>query len=58
MIWCLLPHWLQADIEVQIIKGVSRRVDADLVFPHLDLTRMPDDYLAFWINIPASSIGR
>lgn len=43
----LLEEWQAMGIEVEVVRGIDRPVEADLWLPHVDLTVMPADYLRF-----------
>jgi hypothetical protein len=44
--------WQEQNIEVEVIKGVDRHVDADLLFSHLDLSQVDDRYEEFRSRYP------
>jgi len=52
MIWELRTLWEEEGIEVEVVKGVEREVEADLIFPHIDLTVIPDPYLEYLARYP------
>jgi hypothetical protein len=52
MIWALRERWEMEGIEVEIAKGVERAVEADLIFPHVDLTITPDHYSEYLARYP------
>jgi hypothetical protein len=52
LIWHLCAVWQQQEIEVEVVKGVGRHVDADLLFSHLTLSQVPDDYAEFRSRYP------
>ena len=44
--------WEQEDIEIKVLKGIEKAVEADLLIPHIDLTTIPPDYAAFFNRFP------
>ena len=52
LIWELADFWERRGIAVEVVKGVARRVEADLVFPHVDLTVLPDAYAEYFESYP------
>lgn len=52
IIWRLRDAWQEQGIRVEIVRGIDHPIDADLVFPHIDLTAYPDDYIAFLAAYP------
>lgn len=46
-IWALAENWRARGIRVEYVWGIRREIDADLLFPHLDVSYIPDDYWAF-----------
>lgn len=46
-LWTLVSNWERMGIRVEYLYGIGRETDADLLFPHLDLSYIPDDYWAF-----------
>ncbi|MFO0858788.1 MAG: hypothetical protein U0640_15695 [Phycisphaerales bacterium] len=46
-LWTLVSNWERMGIRVEYLFGIGRETDADLLFPHLDLSYIPDDYWAF-----------
>ena len=47
MIWALAEEWRMMGYQTEVIKGISRRCDVDVLIPHIDLTVMPADYQRF-----------
>lgn len=41
-----IPIWRTAGVEVVVARGHRRRIDADAAFLHVDLTQVPEPYLA------------
>lgn len=54
----LAEVWKEQGHDVVQLFGPGRRVDADLVFVHVDLSVVPDDYLAFAATYPVAVNGR
>ena len=52
MIWGLRTLWQTEGIEVEVAKGIEQTVEADLIFPHVDLTITPDPYLEYLARYP------
>jgi hypothetical protein len=52
LIWHLCAVWQQQEIEVEVVNGVGRHVDADLLFSHLTLSQVPDRYAEFRSRYP------
>lgn len=46
-VWSLAHLWRERGIRVQPLYGISKRSTADLLFPHVDISYIPDDYWAF-----------
>ncbi|MCC6659262.1 MAG: hypothetical protein IT437_00075 [Phycisphaerales bacterium] len=46
-IWMLASAWRARGIRVEVLHGIGRGTDADLLIPHLDVSYIPDDYWAF-----------
>jgi len=47
VIWLLCDVWRERNIEVEVVKGVDRNVDADILFSHLNLSQVPQRYEEF-----------
>lgn len=43
-IWPLVANWREAGIRVELVYGVDRPIEADLLIPHIDLSYIPDEY--------------
>lgn len=54
----LMPIWRQDGHEVVEAFGVEKEIPADLLFVHVDLSEVPESYLAFAARYPASVNGR
>ncbi len=54
----LIPIWEADGHEVVLLFGVKERVSADLVFVHVDLSVVPDEYLDFAATFPAAVNGK
>ncbi|MEO5811273.1 MAG: hypothetical protein ABIU96_13320 [Rhodanobacter sp.] len=48
----LMKEWERGGIDVRVARGVDHLVPADTLIPHLDLTAIPPDYLAFMQKYP------
>lgn len=48
----IAERWPREGIEVAVARGVDQATEADLVFPHVDRTVMPDDYRAYLDRCP------
>jgi hypothetical protein len=51
-IWHLCASWRRNGIEVEFVKGVKRPIEADVIFPHVDLSVMPARYVEFLSRYP------
>jgi hypothetical protein len=51
-IWALFEAWREQGIKIEVIKGIGRRVEADLLIPHLDATILPAAYREFFQGYP------
>jgi hypothetical protein len=58
LIWQLCALWQQQNIEVEVVKGVDKKVDADVLFSHIDLSQVPDSYEEFRSRYPLVVNGR
>jgi len=47
IVWLLQREWESQGIEVEVLRGVGRATDADIVFPQVDLSVLPDDYVRY-----------
>ena len=52
LIHALAEVWRKSGLEVSWQYGIRKRPQADLLIPQVDLTRLPDDYLAFIRSYP------
>lgn len=48
LITSLAKIWADRGIDIEILKGVPDRTDADLIIPHIDLTEYPPAYKLFF----------
>lgn len=46
-ITAMIPNWEASGIRVDLVWGIGRPIEADLLIPHLDLSYIPDDYWDF-----------
>src|SRR5688572_7167271 len=53
-IWPMAANWREAGIRVDVVYGISRPIDSDLLIPHIDLSYIPDDYWAVIQNHPCA----
>lgn len=51
-IWAMRRFWEANGVEVIVLKGVAKTVDADLLIPHIDLTIIPQGYVSFFNRYP------
>ena len=54
----LAEFWIEDGHKVAVLRGTRRRVDADILIVHVDLSVVPDSYLAFARHYPISVNGR
>ena len=54
----LIGFWTKMGIEVVILRGIEHFEPADILFMHIDLTVIPDNYLAFSERYPVVINGR
>ncbi|MFN8011891.1 MAG: hypothetical protein U0P81_10865 [Holophagaceae bacterium] len=54
----LIPVWEADGHQVSLLFGTSERTPADLLFVHVDLSVVPDEYLAFAADYPAAVNGK
>jgi len=47
-IWALFEAWREQGIEIEVVKGVGKRVEADLLIPHVDATICRRAYQEFF----------
>lgn len=57
-VYHLARHWREAGHRVTFVRGARRFVPADLAFVHVDLSVVPDEYLALAASYPAAVNGR
>jgi hypothetical protein len=52
----LLKHlaltWQQQGFEVEVVQGIKRKFEADIIISHIDLTVVPEEYTAFLKKYP------
>jgi hypothetical protein len=51
-IWALCDEWQSNGIEIEILRGPERHVDADLLIPHVNLTVLPPEYVDLFRRYP------
>jgi hypothetical protein len=52
LIVLLMKEWQRYGLIVEVVRGIDRFFDADVVIPHIDLSVIPDKYLSFLSNYP------
>lgn len=57
LIWDLAKLWQDRGIQVSHIYGIAQHPEADLLFPHIDLTYTPPDYIEFIRSYPLAVNG-
>lgn len=55
--WLLAKEWTAQGMEIEILRGIDRVVEADLLFPQIDLSVIPDEYRRTTSTTPVSSIA-
>src|ERR1700744_2132873 len=50
--------WPQQGVKITVFSGPGPRIDADIVFQHIDLTQTPADYLQFLNQYPKVINGK
>jgi hypothetical protein len=48
----MMAQWQDRGASVQVVRGIDRPVDADLLIPHINLTIVPREYVAFMSEYP------
>ena len=51
-IWSLCDVWREQGMEIEILKGIKKYREADLLIPHVDTTILPDGYAVFFQKYP------
>ena len=51
-IWTMREAWQEMGLRVDVVRGTRRAGPADLLFPHVDLTVTPAEYLALYDRYP------
>jgi hypothetical protein len=54
----ILQLLMAEGVEVKVVRGSVRHIDADLAISHVDLTTIPDDHLQFLKNYPLVLNGK
>jgi hypothetical protein len=52
LIYALAEVWRKSGLEVSWAHGIGDRPEADVLIPQVDLTRLPDDYIAYIRSYP------
>lgn len=50
IVWHLQKEWESRGLAVELVRGVKRVVEADILFPQIDLSVIPDAYLRYFEN--------
>lgn len=50
IVWHLAKEWQMKGIEIEVVRGTSRVVEADVLFPQIDLSVITDEYLRYYEN--------
>lgn len=58
VVFHLADHWRAAGHRVSMLRGTNHPVPADLLFLHVDLSVVPDDYLGLASRYPVAINGR
>jgi len=48
----LMQQWREMGASVEVVRGIDRFVEADLLVPHVNLTVVPPDYVEFMAQYP------
>lgn len=46
IIWAMARVWASQGLQVRVIRGLDEAIETDLLFPHIDLTVVPERYQA------------
>jgi hypothetical protein len=52
LIHLLMKQWEETGYTVEVARGPDQLGDADLLIPHIDLTRLPDEYVSIFDRYP------
>ncbi len=57
VVWSLAEVWRRAGVEVEVVRGVERFVDADVAISHIALTVVPEEYRRYLRRYPVAVNG-
>ena len=52
IVWLLQKEWEAQGIRVEVVRGIKQKVDADILFPQIDLSVIPEDYVRYFEGFP------
>jgi hypothetical protein len=53
LIWGIIQFWQEMGFHIEVLRGVSGgKPQTDLLLPHIDLTRVPDEYIDYMAGVP------
>ena len=53
LIWGIARFWKEMGFRVEVLRGVAgSKPQTDLLVPHIDLTRVPDEYIEYMAAVP------
>lgn len=53
LIWGMMHFWEELGFRVEVLKGISgSKPQTDLLLPHIDLTKTPDEYIDYIAGFP------
>ena len=52
IVWRLAREWERKGAKIELVRGTRKVVDADILFPQIDLSVIPDEYLRYYENFP------
>jgi hypothetical protein len=52
VVWPMAAAWRKEGVEVELVRGADRFVDADVAFCHVDLTVVPEEYARLLARYP------
>ena len=50
IVWHLAKKWQTKGIEIEVVRGISKVIEADLLLTQIDLSVIPDEYLRYYEN--------
>jgi len=54
----LALNWQQRGFQVEVVQGIDREIKADIIFSHINLTHVPEEYTAFLDKYPVVINGK